>query len=829
MTLRPYRWLNAAHGPPAALVAASAAIALLAWAVGVFWSSLGLTIDLWPLGVVLLGWLSRVPSYQRGGRRSATAESRLRMACAAAAAVAVGGADAAWSGGWHAGWTVAAGVLVPLATLVALQAGRRDSPATAVAVAGNESRLLMAAMACALVGGVLRGFDGTSLRGGPLPIAFGQLIFGDLISATVFLPLGSTLGGLMLGLAQRMAGAGRADADTPPAEAPSVSSRAIVAASCGAILLIAGISTALRLTGHADTARLVAVAHLLAGLVVARSIPGTSGALLLVANGFAMLSAFVTTAMTSPVATSGEPAQEAVTLLLLAGVFALQSMLQSVTTDGRSVARTLIQQALHVDLSSLPNPRAIARIVDALLARPRRSRFWMVSVVLPDVARWSELTDRRAAGALERTMVGRLKTEFEPIGGRVAHPALGRFLITLGDRVDGLGIRQKLRAALGGGRSTFNDPSMQVRFHAGIVEVPANAEVGSDAVLDTLSMAMQRASIDPSGIHRATVSSELIDEYRTELRTLDVVTRALDSGRLRLFVERIEAVSTSSTAPLHYEILARIEDEDGRLLQPREFLPAVWNGGMQNRLDRLVFVRTVAHLAQDTALHEATRLCSINVFGPTLCDPDFPDYVQRCLDSHRVDPQRLMIEITESHAISDMELARAHVARLSAIGLSIALDDFGTGLATFDYLKRLKADVLKIDGSFVRHVVDDPVDREIVSAITRLARATGARTVAEWVETPEQRAALQDLGVDYLQGRLISSPEPIESLKAPKRPGRLPVAPKGLGLVEPSDGAYEHGDWRHRLAPQRGRSPQPPTGQAASAASAAPARPRTGA
>lgn len=590
----------------------------------------------------------------------------------------------------------------------------------------------------------------------------------------------------------------------PPERASALPgpSRQSLAMAGGAIAACVLGSTALRWLGFEDLSRVFAVVHLLLGLLIARSIPGAPGAALLGVNAFAMAASY-TSAFAPESVDAIARAPEIGVLLLLGGIFSLQSLLHSVSADSREAARALIRQAMRSDLSGLPNERALARIVSTLLSRPRRTRFWLVGVVLPDIARWSDLTDSAAAAELERSVAGRLRATFEPLGARVAHPSSGRFVLTIGDRVDGLGIRQRLRSTLGGQRFDTFQQSIQLRYHAGMVEVPANADVGADSVLTALSMSLQRAANDPTGIHRATVSAALIDDYRTELRTIETVSRALNEGRIKLYAERIEPCSPKAGDMLHFEVLVRIEGDDGEVLQPKQFLPAIWHAGLHSKLDRLVFVRTVAYLAAHRRLHDAVHLCSINVCGPTLCDPEFPEYVKRCLSTHAVDPRRLMIEITESSAIADLELARAHVARLSEMGLAIALDDFGTGLATFDYLKRLRADVLKIDGSFIRQVVNDPLDREIVATIVRIARATGARTVAEWIETPEQKAIAQELGVDFLQGRLIASPVPIETLAIPdaKKPHMFMDDEIATTVVSYDHGRYE--DRRGMATPRR--------------------------
>jgi EAL domain-containing protein (putative c-di-GMP-specific phosphodiesterase class I)/GGDEF domain-containing protein len=808
----------AARRPGVVLAATSAAAALLAWWAGVALASLWRPVGLWPLGAFMLGWLAYAPAIagagsddtrRNAGRADTRSESRLRLLCALSAMVAVGLTDLVHGGAWHAGWTVVAGVLVPCIASELLS--RLASMVPPRGVGSVELRLLGAAIACAPVGAMLRSIQTPGDRGSLMSPDFVDLLFGDVIAATIFAPLAAALAaplGARIEAARRarvLESAGMRASDRPVA-VPGASRQSLVLAT-GAIVACALAATALRAMGHEDLSRVVAVTHLLLGLLVARSVSGAPGAALLAANAFSMAATY-TSAFAPATVDDVARAREIAALLLLGGIFSMQSILHSVSADSREAARALIRQAMRSDLSGLPNQRALARIVGALLSRPRRTRFWLVGVVLPDIARWSDLTDSAAAAELERSVAGRLRATFEPLGARVAHPSSGRFVLTIGDRVDGLGIRQRLRTTLGGQRFETSEQSIQLRYHAGMVEVPANAEVGSDAVLTALSMALQRAANDPAGIHRATVSAALIDDYRTELRTIETVSRALNEGRIRLYAERIEPSVRRPHDMLHFEVLVRVEGDDGRVLQPKQFLPAIWHAGLHSKLDRLVFVRTVAYLASHRALHDATHLCSINVCGPTLCDPEFPDYVKRCLATHAVDPRRLMIEITESSAIADLELARAHVARLSEMGLAIALDDFGTGLATFDYLKRLRADVLKIDGSFIRQVVEDPLDREIVATIVRIARATGARTVAEWIETPEQRALATELGVDYLQGRLIASPVPIETLEIPDaRAPQMFLGEEVATTVAATSVIYDHGKWEDRRGIGRSRKP----------------------
>jgi len=801
----------------------TAGVALAAFALGEGLARVQPALALWPLSAAMLGWFARGigTAEIRGG--SPPGEGRLAplgagpgadLPGALLAALLVGAASAALQGATTAAAIVAAGIVMPL--LGALLLAWLDRLAPPRGVGSRELRLLAVALACVPATVALRSEELLAmLPAAGAGVPFALLVLGDLLAAALFAPL-------LLAIGQQ---SGRAATTTGSEAGPNRESvrRTVLTALSGtpavriaAILILgcAALGTALAAHYPPGVARLVVVVQLLGGLWIARSIPGVAGSVLLGLNALVMIRLHV--GGLEPVVAGGgeDDLREVAALLLLAGVFALQFLLRTLSEDAGENARSLIRQALRSDLSGLPNQRALGRIVQAMLNRPDRTLFWMVGVVLPDIARWSDLTDSAAAAELERAVGGRLRATFEPMGGRVAHPSSGRFVITLGNRLDGIAIRQGLHRTLGGRSFDISDQAIQLRYHAGMVEVPADPNVSkADAVLAALSMALQRAASDPTGIHRVTVSTDLLARYRTELQTVELVSRALNEGRVRLFAERIEPVRPGEAADgLHYEILARVVDDRGALLEPRQFLPAIWHAGLSRKLDRMMFVRTVAHLAAHPELHRATRLCSINVAGPTLCDPEFPEFVQRSLSTHRVDPARLMLEITESTAITDLELARAHVLRLSGMGLLIALDDFGTGLATFDYLKRLPADVLKIDGAFIRNLVADGVDREIVQAIVRIAKTTGARTVAEWIETPAQRTAAVELGVDLLQGRLIAHPVPIEQLRIPEsapdaRAGTLTTIGADTLPVQYEHGAYAQRSARRLVARQAATAP----------------------
>jgi EAL domain-containing protein (putative c-di-GMP-specific phosphodiesterase class I) len=245
----------------------------------------------------------------------------------------------------------------------------------------------------------------------------------------------------------------------------------------------------------------------------------------------------------------------------------------------------------------------------------------------------------------------------------------------------------------------------------------------------------------PAGLHRR--------PWLARLR------RALDEDLFAVHYQPI--VSLTDGRPAHYEALVRLADEpSGSLVAPGRFLPAAERYGLIRDIDRLVLARVAALLgARDGGPRIAINLSALSV-----TDPAMLTYVERCLRGEGADPSRLVIEITETAAISDMDRARAFCQGVAALGCDIALDDFGAGYGSFHYLTRLPFDYLKIDGSFVRGLTGSRNDQLVVQALVGLARGMGVRTIAEYVTDRPTLELLRRYGVDYAQGFELGKPHP---------------------------------------------------------------------
>jgi EAL domain-containing protein (putative c-di-GMP-specific phosphodiesterase class I) len=234
--------------------------------------------------------------------------------------------------------------------------------------------------------------------------------------------------------------------------------------------------------------------------------------------------------------------------------------------------------------------------------------------------------------------------------------------------------------------------------------------------------------------------------------------RALREQRFVLHYQPIMCLQSGEIS--HYEALVRLIDEtDGSLIAPGRFLPAAERHGLIGEIDRLVIGQAIALLGGGLADSEL-RL-AVNLSALSVTDPGMLEHIESQLTLHAVDPARLMIEITETAAISDMARAKSFCAGLEALGGSMALDDFGAGFGSFFYVKHLQFSYLKIDGDFVRGLTTSLKDQLMVKALVDVARGLGKRTIAEFVGDQATIDLLREYGVDYAQGFEIGRPAPL--------------------------------------------------------------------
>ncbi|WP_193199879.1 EAL domain-containing protein [Nostoc sp. MG11] len=256
-----------------------------------------------------------------------------------------------------------------------------------------------------------------------------------------------------------------------------------------------------------------------------------------------------------------------------------------------------------------------------------------------------------------------------------------------------------------------------------------------------------------------------------EMQWVTRLAHALEENRFRLYYQPIVPVSQTELNGEHYEVLLRLLDETGKVVSPMAFIPAAERYNLMHLIDRWV-IRTLfatqgEHYRKTWSYCQAADNCqsylyAINLSGASINDDQFIEFLYEQFALHQIPPQTICFEITETVAITNLSKASQFIGELRNIGCRFALDDFGSGMSSFAYLKNLPVDFLKIDGSFIKHILDNPIDPAVVEAINQVGQAIGIQTIAEFVENDAILEKIKALGVNYAQGYGIAEPCPFD-------------------------------------------------------------------
>jgi diguanylate cyclase (GGDEF)-like protein/PAS domain S-box-containing protein len=271
------------------------------------------------------------------------------------------------------------------------------------------------------------------------------------------------------------------------------------------------------------------------------------------------------------------------------------------------------------------------------------------------------------------------------------------------------------------------------------------------------------AMYDAKESGRNSYSRYSTDQYErpkmeSQMKWASEITQALAEDRFELLAQPIE--SLHDDGPAQYELLLRMRDLRGDHIPPGTFLYIAERLGMIHEIDRWVVAHAIDMLADQRAQGRDLRF-EVNLSGHTIGDPQILELIKRRLKDTGVPPDRLIFEITETAAVSNIARAAAFANHLTELGCRFALDDFGAGFGSFYYLKHLPFDYLKIDGEFVRHCTTNETDRILIAAVVQIAKGMGKRTIAEFVVDQDSVDVLTGLGVDYGQGYFLGRPEPL--------------------------------------------------------------------
>jgi len=248
------------------------------------------------------------------------------------------------------------------------------------------------------------------------------------------------------------------------------------------------------------------------------------------------------------------------------------------------------------------------------------------------------------------------------------------------------------------------------------------------------------------------------DELRSRINWTQKIRQALSENRIVLHFQPVYDRIKKEVA--YYEALVRMRDTNGQLIYPNSFIPALENTGEMHLLDRAIIRLAIEFLSQYSVL----KRISINLSAQAFKDEYLVPVIRECLAKNIVDPACITFELTESASLFNLNVTKRVIDDLHRIGCSFAIDDFGSGFSSFSYLKELPADYIKLDGSFVRSLDTDEVDRALVKSLIQVVKALGKKSVAEFVENSQILEILEGFGVDLVQGYHIGKPLPVEQL-----------------------------------------------------------------
>jgi diguanylate cyclase (GGDEF)-like protein/PAS domain S-box-containing protein len=438
-------------------------------------------------------------------------------------------------------------------------------------------------------------------------------------------------------------------------------------------------------------------------------------------------------------------------------------------TERRKHAAQLSYKATHDELTGILNRGEFERRLSTLLDR-NVSSYSEHAVLCLDLDQFKIINDTcgHAAGddllrSISATLTQGLRSA--DILGRLGGDEFG-IVLTHCASAQALRIAEEIRRTIAELGFVWANRTFSTGVSVGLVTPTPGMRTLKD-VMKAADLACYMAK--ESGKNRVQVFSHDDEELSARHNEMEWVGRlksAIRRDQFRLYTQKVVALGerspTNPASDKHVEILLRMLDDDGQIIEPMAFIPSAERFGLMPEIDRWVIKNAFAALAGTIAADPgSTHTWAINLSGASIVDERLLAYIIEQQKVSGVPLSAVVFEITETAAITNFTKAAALISRLHELDCRFALDDFGAGMSSFTYLKHLSVDFLKIDGSFVREILDNANDKAIVESINQIGHALGKKTIAEFVENEDIAACLKGLGVDYAQGYAIGRPEPL--------------------------------------------------------------------
>lgn len=304
----------------------------------------------------------------------------------------------------------------------------------------------------------------------------------------------------------------------------------------------------------------------------------------------------------------------------------------------------------------------------------------------------------------------------------------------------------------------FLGGSIRVTVSIGLVMYPEHGKKSKDLISQANAATLQAKELGQNRYAIYSDSDQYLQQVQSILEKKQLIIKAIEEDGILPYFQPILNLHTQEIN--HYEALARLSTSHGEVLPPGSFIPIAERYGLISRIDGIITRKTIEYLAMLSKRDESISF-SMNLSGKHLGDEKMLSYLRRVIEDSGAHPGAIVFEITETAAIDNRKRAISFVRSLKELGCKFSLDDFGVGYTSFVHLIDMDLDYIKIDGSFIRLLMDNKRDRVIVKTIVDMAKNLKIETIAEFVEKRGIIYILKELGVDYAQGYCIGKPAPV--------------------------------------------------------------------
>jgi diguanylate cyclase (GGDEF)-like protein len=432
---------------------------------------------------------------------------------------------------------------------------------------------------------------------------------------------------------------------------------------------------------------------------------------------------------------------------------------KAVLNSARDAYEQIAFNSAHDPLTGLYNRREFERLLDAVLnaVKQGQERHTLLYIDVDQFALINELHGHPGGDAILQQLGQRLADD-NALAPKLARLAGNEFATLLPlDAAAAQTLAEAVRARIAAMPFEIGEDRAELTVSIGVVEVNKYAAT-SAALLRDAAFACEQAK--KSGRNRIGVFDIDADTHARRdllLGWINKLNTVMESDLLALRAQPIVPVENAGDIN-HYEILLALRGENGALMSPVDFIEAAECYNRMQRVDRWILEHAFRWL-RDVCAHTGTApTLSITLSANSLNDDGCLDFLIELFGRYAVPPQNICFEVTETATIDNLANAADFMRQAKKLGCSFALDDFGTGRSSYEYLKQLPVDYLKIDGMFIASIVSDANDLLMVKSINEIAHSMGIRTIAEYVENDEILAVLRDIGVDYAQGYGVGKP-----------------------------------------------------------------------